>query len=163
MGKVAIASRIIKNELEGGYRSNSFRYYILFDTAEDEILRENIVNYFQTSKVLPESFLEYYKTFNKRNAENLEKEEWSLVVLEPEIMELSDSFPKEYTLHQTGGEEDRGILITIPYDSNNLNEFYQMVNSPLIKSAHKTAAALLKQTRGNIEAAAQLMAKTHNF
>ena len=63
-----------------------------------------------------------------------------------------------------GKDYDDTSIAFIPYspDDNILGEFYNFVTTPMTKSTYKTASAFLKQTRGDIEAAARLLSK-HNF
>lgn len=144
---------------------NNKKFYFVFKTGDNDDLEYKIRGHFEDYKKLPSEFMEWYSQhYNMAN--DFDDEEfintpWGVVTDFSEY-EANEKVPEREGLSSVEDEKGNLIdasIIVIPYLPDELSEFYNLVSTPITKSAYKTASALLKQTRGDIEAAAQLLSK----
>lgn len=138
--------------------------YFIFQTGGNESLAKNIDSYFlKDDPEFPNEVLEMIEPMNEWIVENLDTGFAVMDLLEKGF--YSTNFENEEVTEVKIVEQDRMatpvVFIYIPFDPEKLGSFYNKVSFvSMVKSANKTAAALLKRFNGNVEAAAQMLAKT---
>lgn len=132
--------------------------FLYFKTGENKSLADNIEAFFSTKKQMPQVVVDWIWA-------NRDKYDYA-IYLGGYDREFKTSDRKEIIKKRALVGKNNVEVTYVPYDPEDelLSEFYKIVTPPgeMIKSVDKTASALLKQSHGDIEAAAQALASKMN-
>lgn len=139
--------------------------YFIFQTGGNDVLAKNIDSYFQENdSEFPVKVLEMIEPLNEWVVKDLDTKFTTMDFNKKGYYSKSDFEYKKVTKVKIVYNYDLAIpvlFIYIPFDPEKLGSFYDKVSfGSTVKNANKTAAALLKRFNGNVEAAAQMLAKT---